>query len=101
MIYPLRLKEILCSAYMLGGSVEHLRAVYNDETSQLERWPVQSFVISDVKEHLGKLEYIIPVAQNGSLKRYQLIRSAYSATNMLTSSISKKNSSRGKEIGRD
>jgi hypothetical protein len=52
----------------MGGSVEHLRAVYDDETSQLERWPVQSFVVNDVKEHLGNLEYVIPVARNGSLE---------------------------------
>jgi hypothetical protein len=52
----------------MGASVEHLRAIYNDETSQLERWSPQSFVIEDAKEHLGKLEYVIPVPRSGSLE---------------------------------
>jgi hypothetical protein len=52
----------------MGGSVEHLKALYDDETSQLERWPISPFAINEVKENLGKLEYISPVAHINSHK---------------------------------
>jgi hypothetical protein len=77
----------LGSAYILGGTAEHLNEIYEKEVESLEPWhdaPAE-ITTDDWKDFLGKREWVVKAKQ-------QTVAECFAGTNALLSISSKINS---------